>query len=72
MIDKDNEKEKCKQFIARLFYARCCREFRQCQYGNKNEYDGQIRKDIDRILQCLEKIEKKLNGTDQNIYIETN
>ncbi len=70
MLGKQDEKEKCKQLIAHLRYARLCREFRQYRYGNTNESDGQIRKDIDRILQCVQIIEKKLHGVEKNLHID--
>lgn len=59
--------EKCKQFIARLLYARLCREFRRCRYGSNDGNDVQLRVDIDRIFYCLQTIEEKLNVLDQKI-----
>jgi hypothetical protein len=64
-IAKYREEERGKQFIARLLFARFYREFQRCRYGVNSGYDVQIRKDIDRILQCLHKIQEKLNGVDQ-------
>ena len=64
-IAKYREKERGKQFIARLLYARFYREFQRCRYGANSGYDVQLRKDIDRILQCLHMIQEKLNSADQ-------
>jgi len=65
VLGKHHEKEKCKQFIARLLYARLLRKFQQCRYGANDGYDVQIRKDLDRILQYLQMIDEKLNGIDR-------
>lgn len=66
ILGKHHEKEKCKQFIARLLYARLLREFQRCQHGGSDgRYDIQTRKDVDRILQRLQKIDKKLNNINQ-------
>ncbi|CAF2803370.1 unnamed protein product [Rotaria sp. Silwood2] len=64
---KNYANEKCKQFIARLLYTRLCREFRRCRYHTNDGYDVQMRIDIDRILQCLQMIEEKLNNIDQKM-----
>jgi hypothetical protein len=62
---KNHEKARCKQFIARLLFNRRLREFQRCRYGTYNEYDTQIRRDIDRILHTLQMIGEKLNTIDQ-------
>ncbi len=68
VFGKHNEKEKCKQFVARLLYARLLRQFQRCRYGTTaNGYDPQIRKDIDRILHYLQMIDNRLNGIDQKV-----
>jgi len=64
-LGKQQENERCKQFIARLLYARLLREFQRCRNSAKNEPDVQIRKDIDRILQHLQMIDEKLDGVNQ-------
>ncbi len=66
-LGKQHEKEICKQFIARLLYARVLREFQRCRNGVKNESEVQIRKDIDRILHCLQMIDEKLDGVNQKV-----
>ncbi|CAF1541892.1 unnamed protein product [Rotaria sordida] len=66
-LGTDYANEKCKQFIAHLVYARLCREFQHCRYHANNGYDIQIRINIDRILQCLQTIEEKLNNIDRKI-----
>ncbi|CAF4913427.1 unnamed protein product, partial [Rotaria sp. Silwood1] len=66
-FNKNYADEKCKQFIARLLYARLCREFRRCRYHTNDGYDVQVRIDIERILQCLHMIEEKLNHVDQKM-----
>ncbi|CAF1668688.1 unnamed protein product, partial [Rotaria magnacalcarata] len=64
---KQQVSEQCKQFIARLLYARLCREFRRCRYGTHHAYDVQLRVDIDRIFHCLQTIEQKLDGVDEKM-----
>jgi hypothetical protein len=64
--DKPHEKARCKQFITRLLFNRRLREFQRCRYGTHDVYDAQIRRDIDRILHCLQMIDEKLNTIDQN------
>jgi len=64
-VGKHHEKERCKQFIARLVYARLLREFQRCRYGAKGGYEVQIRKDVHQILHYLQMIDEKLNGIDQ-------
>ncbi|CAF1276349.1 unnamed protein product [Rotaria magnacalcarata] len=64
---KQQVSEQCKQFIARLLYARLCREFRRCRYGTNHAYDVQLRVDIDRIFHCLQTIEQKLDGVDEKM-----
>ncbi len=65
VFGNDHEKAKCKEFVARLLYMRLLREFQRCQNGVNNEYGVQIRKDMDRILRNLQKINEKLNNIDQ-------
>jgi hypothetical protein len=67
IVSKHHEKDRCKQFIARLLYARFYREFQRCRYSVNHEYDVQIRKDIDRIVQHLQMIQAKLNSIDHKL-----
>lgn len=69
MRNHDNQKEKCKQIVASLLCARLCREFRQCRYGFDNQYDTQLRRDINQILHQLQLVENKLNNINQNIPV---
>lgn len=70
MRSKDNHKERCKQVIAYLHCARLCREFQHHRYGTHQDYDTQLRRDINQILHQLQIIENKLNNTSENLHIE--
>ncbi|CAF0890295.1 unnamed protein product [Adineta ricciae] len=67
---KDNQKERCKQVIAYLHCARLCREFQHHRYGTPQDYDIQLRRDINQILHQLQIIGNKLNNTSENLHIE--
>lgn len=69
MFGKQDENEKCKQFIARLLYARLSREFRHYRYRVNDGYNSEIKVDIDRIFQCLQAIEEKLRVVDQKMLV---
>ena len=62
---KNYEKTKCKQFIARLLFARLLREYRQCRNGDSHDSGTQMRKDIDQILRSLQQIARKIDTMDQ-------
>lgn len=62
---KNYEKTKCKQFIARLLFARLLREYRQCRNGDLHGSGAQMRKDIDQILRSLRQIAEKMDTMDQ-------
>lgn len=64
-FSKNQEKTKCKEFIARLLFARLLREYRRCRNGASNDSDTQMRKDIDQILRSLQIIAERLDVIDQ-------